>query len=50
MIAFTTWEDQEDAQFLGLRGTPCLVAKYKNFWYTNNKRRQIEKNRGVLLV
>jgi hypothetical protein len=44
LIAFTAWEEPEDAQFLGLRGKPCLVAKYHNFWYTTNKRRQINTN------
>jgi hypothetical protein len=36
-LAFTTWEEMEDVQFLGLRGKPCLAAKYQNFWYTTNK-------------
>jgi hypothetical protein len=44
MIVFTAWEEPEDAQFLGLRSTPCLAAKYQNLWYTSNKRRQIDTN------
>jgi hypothetical protein len=36
-LAFITWEETEDAQFLGLRGKQCLVEKYQNFWYTTNK-------------
>jgi hypothetical protein len=39
LIVFTVWNEPEDAQFLGLRGKSCLVAKYHNFWYTKNKRR-----------
>jgi hypothetical protein len=44
LIAFTTWNEPEDAQFLGLRGKSCLATKYHNFWYTMNKRRQIDTN------
>jgi hypothetical protein len=49
LIAFTTWEELEDVQFLGLRGKPCLAAKYQNFWYMYNKRRQIDTNVEIFL-
>jgi hypothetical protein len=40
-IAFTAWEEQEDAQFSGLRG---FAAKHYNFQYTFNKKRYIGMN------
>jgi hypothetical protein len=44
LILFTAWEDLEDVQFLGLRGKPCLAAKYQKLWYTSNKIRHIDTN------
>jgi hypothetical protein len=44
LISFTTWGEPEDAQFLGLRGKPCVVEKYHNFWFSTNKRRQMDNN------
>jgi hypothetical protein len=44
LIVFATWEELEGAQLLGLIGKPFLEDKYHNFWYTTNKRRQIDIN------
>jgi hypothetical protein len=37
LISFTAWEEPEDAQFLGLRGKPCIVVKYPKFMVFNKQ-------------